>query len=221
MTRLPTICLDADIESADWTKQTWDLPPYKSSEFLALFPDLDAFRQLPVYRRAIENGLIHDDEWVADWVTAQADSIRDILSQAKLLAQRYRALTGKPLGITGEVAEYEAARLLGVTLAPARQAGFDATEQQGEHLRQLQIKARCILPGSKASQRVGSIDIAKPFDAVLLVLLDQNFDAIAIYEAQRDAVIKAIQEPGSKARNERGALSVSKFISIGSPRWER
>lgn len=42
--------------------------------------------------------------------------------------QEYRRLTGKPLDITGEVAEYEAARVLGVELTPARQAGYDATE---------------------------------------------------------------------------------------------
>ena len=41
-----------------------------------------------------------------------------ILAEAKKLAQRYRVLTGKPLGITGEVAEYEAARILGVELTP-------------------------------------------------------------------------------------------------------
>ena len=35
-------------------------------------------------------------------------------------------LNGKALGITGEVDEYEAARILGVELTPARQAGYDA-----------------------------------------------------------------------------------------------
>jgi hypothetical protein len=52
----------------------------------------------------------------------------EILRQAKKLAQEYRSLTGKPLGITGEVAECEAARLLGVELTPARQAGYGAVE---------------------------------------------------------------------------------------------
>jgi len=149
------------------------------------------------------------------------DPILAILSEAKKLAQRYRALTGKPLGITGEVAEYEAARILGVTLTPARQAGYDATEGKGKQIRHLQIKGRCILPGSKPGQRLGSIDITKEFDAVLLVLLDENFEATAIHEASRKAVVDAITEPGSKARNERGALSVSKFKSIGSERWSR
>lgn len=49
-----------------------------------------------------------------------------ILAQAKRLAREYRQLTGKPLGITGEVAEYEAAQKLDVTLTPARDAGYDA-----------------------------------------------------------------------------------------------
>ena len=45
--------------------------------------------------------------------------IMDILREAKKLAQKCRVLTGKPLGITGEVAEYEVARILGVELTPA------------------------------------------------------------------------------------------------------
>jgi hypothetical protein len=85
----------------------------------------------------------------------------------------------------------------------------------------LQIKGRCILPGCKPGQRVGSIDIKKDWDAVLLVLLDENFEAKEIYEAQRAEVLKALSAPGSKARNERGALAVSKFKSIAKLRWSR
>ena len=58
------------------------------------------------------------------------DPVLELLTQAKVLAQRYYKLTGKPLGITGEVAEYEAGRLLGVSLTPARQAGYDAACQR-------------------------------------------------------------------------------------------
>lgn len=149
------------------------------------------------------------------------DLALEILAEAKKLAQRYRALTGKPLGITGEVAEYEAARILGVALTPARQAGFDATETRNDKIFRLQIKGRCVLEGSKPGQRMGSIDIKKEFDAVLLVLLDGNFEAMAIYEASRELVIAALTMPGSKSRNERGALGISKFKSIGCVRWQR
>lgn len=149
----------------------------------------------------------------------ESGRILDILQAAKSLAQEYRRLTGKPLGITGEVAEYEAARLLGVELTPARQAGYDATEECDGVVRRLQIKGRCLLPGSKPGQRVGSIDIEKEWDAALLVLLNENFDATAIYEANRAAIVAALTAPGSRARNERGALGVAKFRSIGRLRW--
>lgn len=61
---------DADLRNADWTKTTWDLPPYKSREFFNTYPveTLPAFRKLPVYQAAVDKGLIHDDEWVADFV---------------------------------------------------------------------------------------------------------------------------------------------------------
>jgi hypothetical protein len=148
-------------------------------------------------------------------------AVLEILREAKKLAQRYRVLTGKPLGITGEVAEYEAARILDVELTPPRQAGYDALENVNGVVRHLQVKGRCLLPSRKPGQRLGSIDIHKDWDAVLMVLLDENFDAIEIYEAPRDAVIAALSAPGSRARNERGALSVSSFKRIGRLRWER
>lgn len=107
------------------------------------------------------------------------DPVLQILAEAKKLAQRYRALTGKPLGITGEVAEYEAARILGVELTPARQAGYDAIETRDGQTFRLQIKGRCVLEGSKPGQRMGAIDIQKEFDAVLLVLLDGNYEGTA------------------------------------------
>lgn len=141
-----------------------------------------------------------------------------ILAEAKALAREYRELTGKPLGITGEIAEYEAARLLSVTLTPARQSGYDALGDDG---RRLQIKGRCVRASGKPSQRLGKIDVSKEFDAVQMVLLDENFDATSIYEADREDVLAALAVPGSRARNERGTLAVSKFKAIGRLVWER
>jgi hypothetical protein len=153
-------------------------------------------------------------------MTKKSETMR-ILRDAKQLSRRYRAVTGKPLGITGEVAEYEAARILGVQLTPARNAGYDAIEKVNGSARRLQIKGRCLLPDCKPGQRLGSIDVRKKWDAVLLVLLDETFDATEIHEAKRAAVVAALAEPGSKARNERGALSVNKFKAIGKLRWRR
>ena len=64
---------------------------------------------------------------------------------------------------------------------------------------------------------MGKIDIEKEFDGVLLVLMDEFFDTTVIFEADREALVA----PGSKSRNLRGALSVSKFKSIGQCVWSK
>ena len=149
-----------------------------------------------------------------------SERLVELLGEAKRLAKEYRELTGRPLGVTGEVAEYEAARLLEIELSAVRQSGYDAVRKTpAGRTQRLQIKGRCILPGSKPGQRVGGIDLAKKWDVVLLVLLDEHFEATAIYEASRAKVVAALSAPGSKARNERGQLGVSKFTSIGRKVW--
>jgi len=141
-----------------------------------------------------------------------------LIASAKQLAAQYRALTGRPIGITGEVAEYEAARLLDLELAAVRQSGYDAIRRRGSSIDRLQVKGRCIL-NSNPGQRLGRIDLAKEWDGVLLVILDSSLNPTAIYEAHRSDIEHALMAPGSRARNERGALSVSKFKSIGRQVW--
>ncbi|MDH4847957.1 hypothetical protein E8E71_30040 [Pseudomonas sp. BN605] len=147
--------------------------------------------------------------------------ILEVLREAKVLARRYYDLTGKPLGITGEVAEYEAATKLNLRLHPPRQAGYDATEVGQEGLVKIQIKGRCIANPLKITGRMGSIDLRQAFDTVLLVLLDSDFNAFAMYEATRAKVEAALSLPGSRSRNERGALAIRQFMAIGTVRWMR
>jgi len=140
-----------------------------------------------------------------------AATLTTIIADARSVAIRYFALTGKPLGITGEIGEYEAARLLGLTLADARACGYDAVDVSG---RRLQIKARwCSRGRPRVGERVSGIDTTKPWDAALLVLLDAEFRCIAIYEADRDAIVMALDRPGSRAPNERRALGVRQFTT--------
>lgn len=142
--------------------------------------------------------------------------LQEILAAAKDVAVRFKNLTGKPLGITGEIAEFSAAKLLDLELAEARQAGYDAVDSSG---RKIQIKGRCLPDKPGPGQRLGSIHLDHEWDSVLLVLLDQSFEVIEMWEADRPAVQEAVFAPGSKARNERGALSVSKFKQIGTQVW--
>lgn len=74
--------LDADIESADWTKTAWDLPAYNSPDFFAVMGpgyDAEVFKQSETYKNAVANGLILDDEWVADFVEPVRVKTRDVI----------------------------------------------------------------------------------------------------------------------------------------------
>jgi len=153
--------------------------------------------------------------------TLDLQKIGEVIHEAKIVAKQYYQLTGRPLGITGEVAEYEAARLLGLRLAAVRQPGYDAIRENGSSVCKVQIKGRRILSDSKPGQRLGRINLDKEWDVVVLVLLNEDFEPIEIYEAQRPEITAALLAPGSKSRNERGALSVSKFKSIGQLVWPR
>ena len=145
------------------------------------------------------------------------DDLVGILADVKLLAKRYLALTGRPLGVTGEIAEFEAVRLLGLRLAPVRQSGWDALDPT-TGIRN-QIKGRVLKPDAGPGQRLGSLTAAKEWDAVLLVILDENYEAQVIWEAARDATLARLERPGSRARSERGQLGVQELIRVSKLRW--
>jgi len=150
--------------------------------------------------------------------SASAEDLQSLLCQAREVAARYYKLTGRPLGITGEIAECEAARLLNLQLSAVREAGYDAIRVKDGAEHYIQIKGRCVL-NKNPGQRIGSIDTTKPWHSVLLVLLNSNYEATAMYEAPRDKVLEVLERPGSKSRNERGAMSISQFKRIAVPVW--
>src|SRR5436190_8006 len=80
--------------------------------------------------------------------------VREILATVKPLAAEYYRLTGKPLGVTGEVAEYVASELLRIKLVPARTEGHDALRGK----ERIQIKGRAYGEKSR-SQRICKIKL--------------------------------------------------------------
>ena len=143
--------------------------------------------------------------------------IGSVLECARQAAIDYYRITGKPLGITGEYGEYIAAKRLGLKLAPARTAGYDATDKAD---RRIQIKARSIPSDKKlGGQLLGSIRLDQEWDYALLVEMNECFEVRCIYEAEREAIEAALKAlPISKAR-KRGVLSLYKFKSIGRKVW--
>ncbi len=145
--------------------------------------------------------------------------IESLLSEAKRVAKRYKRLTGRPLGITGEVAEFTAVKILDLKLAEVRQSGYDAIRKQNGNEIKIQIKGRSLPDKATPGARIGSIRLDKEWDTVVLVLMDEDLEPVEIFEAERASVTAALLVPGSKARNERGALGISKFKSVSEKIW--
>ncbi|QEN84759.1 hypothetical protein FZC33_00245 [Labrys sp. KNU-23] len=145
--------------------------------------------------------------------------VREILAAVKPLAAEYYRLTGKPLGVTGEVAEYVAAETLGLELAVARTSGYDAIRQTLDGPQRVQIKGRACGEDAKPSQRISRIKLDATCDTVLLVLLDdQTLEPREMWEAPFPAVVERLARPGSKSR-ERGALGVAEFKRVAQRIW--
>ncbi len=133
--------------------------------------------------------------------------IKKILADVRPLAIEYYKLTGKPLGVTGEIAEYFAAELLGLTLAPAREAGYDALRGK----ERIQIKGRAC---SGKNGRLGRIKTGSLCETVLLVLLNvATLEPAGMWEAPYEEVLKRLARPGKA--HERGALGIPEFKKLG------
>ena len=148
-----------------------------------------------------------------------AHRVREILAAIRPLAAEYYQLTGKPLGVTGEIAEYVVAETLGLELAPPRTAGYDAIRQTPDGPQKVQIKGRAYGKDAKPGQRLGTIKRGAECDTVLLVLLDnETMEPLEMWEAPYPAVEKRLNVPGSKAR-KRGSLGVPEFKRLAQKVW--
>ncbi len=146
-------------------------------------------------------------------------SVDKLMAQTRKLAADYRRATGQPLPLTAEIANHDAARLLGLEMIQPPPGGYDAVGRGGERegLR-YQIKGRAIFDESKGGQRIGQLKLEQDWDAVLLVLLDEDYQPFAIHEADRQELEEALAD---SPRNKRGAMSVARFRIISRLVWER
>ncbi|MCW8883564.1 MAG: hypothetical protein OQL17_09445 [Sedimenticola sp.] len=143
-----------------------------------------------------------------------------LIGQARQLAAEYRRTMGKPLpGISNEIALHDAIRLLRLKQVDTTIGGYDAVDPSRNDLR-IQIKSRTIFDESKTGQRIGQIKADQPWDCVVLVLMDEDYEPYEIYEADRDELLEFMDQSSSN-RAKRGALSVARFKIIGRLVWSR
>jgi hypothetical protein len=144
-----------------------------------------------------------------------------LIAQARRLAADYRRAMGRPLpGISNEIAEHDAIRLLGLEpRSNPAEGGYQAIDPtRGD--KRIQIKSRTIFDESKGGQRIGQLSLERAWDSVVLVLMDEEYEPYEIYEADR-AELETIVGNASENRARRGAMSVARFKIIGRLAWTR
>ena len=142
-----------------------------------------------------------------------------LIAQARQLAAEYRRTMGKPLpGISSEIAEHDAVRLLGLEAKASAEAGWDAVDPESG--RRVQIKSRTIFDESKGGERIGQLKMNQEWDAVVLVLMDENYEPYEIYQALREDLAEFVNA-SSSGRSKRGAMSVARFKIIGELIWDQ
>ena len=147
-------------------------------------------------------------------------SVDKLISEARRIAADYRRATGKTLGgVTGEIAENDAARLLNLELSNDKNSGYDAIGHGKREGKKIQIKGRAIFDQAKSGQRIGQLKVNQEWDSVVLVLMNEDFEPIEIYEADRSDLIESLDETSDSKRNKRGAMSVSRFKHLARLVW--
>lgn len=146
--------------------------------------------------------------------------LEKLIAETRRLAADYRRATGKSLAVSSEIARHDACtRLQLEAVSEDAGTGYDAIGLQGPWQdKRIQIKGRAIFDETKSGQRIGQLKLDKEWDAVVLVLMDEDFQAFEMYMASRQAVQDALDEDTSKRKN-RGAMTVAKFKHIAQRVW--
>lgn len=142
-----------------------------------------------------------------------------LITQARRLAADYRRATGKSLPISSEIAKHDACVHLKLTPVEKESGGYDAMGEEGEWrgLR-IQIKGRAIFDESKKNQRIGQLKLDKEWDALVLVIMNEEFEPTEIYFAARPEIESALPTEEGR-RSERGAMSVARFKNVAQLVW--
>lgn len=148
-------------------------------------------------------------------------SVDKLIAEARRLAADYRRATGKPLaGVSSEICQYDAARLLDLEICNPPVGGYDAIGRGVREGKRIQIKGRAIFDERKSGYRIGQLKLDREWDSVMLVLMDENLEPFEIYEAERDDIVADLAQSKSR-RAARGVMSVARFKNIARLVWTR
>jgi hypothetical protein len=146
-------------------------------------------------------------------------SVDKLMSEARKIAADYRRATGKSLGIGNEIAKNDACNLLNLEAVNDNTSSFDAIGKGNRNGLKILIKGRAIFDQKKSGARIGQLKVEQEWDLLVLVLMNEDFEAYEIYEISRDEVIAEIDNAVQSNRSKRGAMSISRFKIISHLVW--
>ena len=140
-----------------------------------------------------------------------------LISELRRLAAAYVLVRGRTLNVTNEVGELEAARRLGLTLMTERDTGHDAIGKDGARVC---IRSRVVPdiadPGPIC---INGLKIGASWDAVVLVLLDPQYELLSIYRAERADLQRAMSASRNRKPSAKPAFSINTFVKCGRKVW--
>ena len=138
-----------------------------------------------------------------------------IACDLRRVAARYRAHRGQALGITNAVGELEAARYLGLSYNV--NGGFDALDRHGARLF---IRSRVVCSVSNLGQMcINGLRLDVPWEAVIVVLLDERLKARSIYRTSRIDLEVAMQQSRFRKPTNRPAFAIKTIVNAGTLVW--
>lgn len=148
-------------------------------------------------------------------------SVDKLMSEARKIAADYRRATGKSLGIGNEIAKNDACNFLDLEPINDNTSSFDAIGKGERKGLKILIKGRAIFDQKKSGARIGQLKVDQDWDLLVLVLMNEDFDAYEIYEISRDEAITEIDKAAQSKRSKRGAMSISRFKIISHLVWTK
>lgn len=142
-----------------------------------------------------------------------------LMEQTRKLAADYYQTTGQVLPVSGELARYDAARLLHVTLPMESEAGVDAIGTGPFSGQKLQIKSRVLFREDRNNYRIGEFNLAGGWQQTVIVLFNVDYQVNEIYMASRKEIEESLAEKISSNNRKRGAMSLARFKAIGQLIW--
>lgn len=143
-------------------------------------------------------------------------SVEKLMDETRRLAVEFRKTTGQALAVTGELANYDAHRLLNLTLPVEAEATVDAIGPELWSFEKIQIKGRVLFDKQKTKQRIGQLNLEGAWQRVLLVLYNESYLPEGIYCLSKQQILADLS---SAKANKRGAMTVAKFKAMGEQVW--